>query len=285
MKIPVESLNLLMLNMGYARHHGDWNWKNIQSPFTRIFLVTEGMARLHTENGTVELTPNHLYIIPSGTQHSYECDGLFTLYYLHIYEGFKNETDVFNCYDFPTEVEATELDTMLMEQLASSHPEAKLPSSDPRSYDNGGTFSDNIRRYNQMPLHERMMARGSILMLFSKFLASAKPRIWTTDKRLTKVLQYINNNIYDDIDIQVLADEACVTKHYLIRIFRRCFGIAPLQYINRKKIEKAQLMLITSDFAIKELAFTLGFNTPAYFCRLFKHIAGCTPQEYRRNCK
>lgn len=45
MKIPVESLNLLMLNMGYARHHGDWNWKNIQSPFTRIFLVTEGMAR------------------------------------------------------------------------------------------------------------------------------------------------------------------------------------------------------------------------------------------------
>jgi hypothetical protein len=42
MNIPVESLNLIMLNIGFARHHADWNWQDVSSPFTRLFLVTEG---------------------------------------------------------------------------------------------------------------------------------------------------------------------------------------------------------------------------------------------------
>ena len=36
MQIPIEALNLLMLNVGYANHNADWNWKNVYSPFTRI---------------------------------------------------------------------------------------------------------------------------------------------------------------------------------------------------------------------------------------------------------
>ena len=41
-QIPIESFNLQMLNVGLAHHNGDWNWKDVNSPFTRIFYVTEG---------------------------------------------------------------------------------------------------------------------------------------------------------------------------------------------------------------------------------------------------
>ena len=50
MQMPIESLNLLVLNVGFAHHDGDWNWQGVQSPFTRIYYVTEGSARLHLEN-------------------------------------------------------------------------------------------------------------------------------------------------------------------------------------------------------------------------------------------
>lgn len=283
--MPIESLNLLMLNMGYAQHNGDWNWKNVQSPFTRIFLVTEGSAMLHSEGRTTELTPNHMYIIPAGTLHSYECTGVFALYYIHIYEGFKNDIDVFNRYVFPVEVEADSSDRMVMELLCRTHPEAQLPASNPTSYDNTTTFTHNLMRYNNMDLHQRMLIRGGVLILFSRFLAYAKPRIWTTDKRMTKVLQFIHNNLYDDIDIDKLAETACVTKFHLIRLFKRSFGTSPLHYINRKKMEKAQLLLLTEDKTVKELAFSLGYCSPPYFSRMFKQITGYTPQEYRRNCK
>ena len=90
-QIPIESMNLMMLNVGFATHHADWNWQEVSSPFIRIFYVVEGEAILHLSDEDVRLKPSHMYIIPAYTTHSYECHGLFKLYYLHMYEGFKND--------------------------------------------------------------------------------------------------------------------------------------------------------------------------------------------------
>ena len=261
--------------------------------------MTEGSARLHFEKSLssssegessstptiINLRPHHLYIIPAYTVHSYECDGVFCHYYLHVYEGFKKETDVFERYDLPREVAAQEGDEGLMADMCRRHPEARLPGSDPRSYDNTTKFTDYVRRYNALPLHEKMQLRGGILMLFSRFMEEATEKVWTKDERMVKVLNHIHGNIYENIDITNLAALACVTKPYFIRMFKQHFGVSPLQYINRKKMERAQLMLLTEDMAVKEVAYTLGFNDHSYFIRLFKKLTGRTPQEYRNTMR
>lgn len=71
-------------------------------------------------------------------------------------------------------------------------------------------------------------------------------------------------------------------KDHFIRLFKKELGTTPLQYINQKKIEKSQLLLITEEIAVKEIAFQLAFEDYSYFNRLFKKITGVTPQEYRR---
>ena len=38
----VNDLHFLMLHAGIAHHHGDWNWKDVKSPFARLYYVTEG---------------------------------------------------------------------------------------------------------------------------------------------------------------------------------------------------------------------------------------------------
>ena len=285
MQIPIESLNLLMLNVGVGLHDGDWNWKDVSSPFTRIYCVTHGQACLHLPGGVQELSPGHLYIIPAYTRHSYECDGVFCHYYLHVYEEFKNETHVFDTYNFPTEVEADESCRQLFEAMCQAHPEARLPESDPRSYDNTLKFTDYVRRYNSMALWEKMRLRGVILLLFSRFMERATPKVWTQDRRIARVLAEIHERLYDDIDIGQLADVACVTKPYLIRVFKRELGLSPLQYVNQKKVERAQLLLLTNDMPVKEVAYTLGFSDHSYFIRLFRKMTGTTPLEYRRNVR
>ena len=107
MQIPIESLNLQMLNVGLAHQNGDWNWQGVSSPFTRIYYVKEGEAMVHLTNRSVRLTPGHLYILPAYTMHSYECKGVFVHYYLHVYEGFKSEMNIMERYDFPMEVLST----------------------------------------------------------------------------------------------------------------------------------------------------------------------------------
>ena len=281
MQFPIESLNLQMLNVGYARHDGDWNWQQVSSPFTRIYFVTEGEARLHLTDGVVVLRPRHLYVIPAYTRHSYECQGVFGHYYLHLYEGFKNETNVFEMFRLPFEVEATDMELQLFQEMCSNHPEAQLPESNPQVYDTNTSFADYAKRYNALSLWQKMRLRGIMLMLFARFMRQATPRVWTTDERMTKVLAYIHNHLYDDIDIDALASVACITKPYLIRLFTQEFGQSPLHYINKKKIEKSQLVLLTSDLPVKAVAYTMGFNDYSYFIRLFKKIVGITPGEYR----
>ncbi|MGX8695274.1 MAG: helix-turn-helix domain-containing protein [Prevotella sp.] len=98
---------------------------------------------------------------------------------------------------------------------------------------------------------------------------------------MKRVLAYIHAHTSDSIAVEQLAGVACVTKTYFIKLFKREFGIPPMQYVNKKKVERAQFMLFTTDKAIKELAYTLGFSDYNYFIRMFRKQTGSTPV-YRR---
>lgn len=278
-------MNLMLLNVGRAQHNADWNWKDVSSPFIRIYYVLEGEAIIHLAEHNIRLLPRHLYFIPAYTIHSYECHGLFVHYYLHVYEGFKNEMNLQEVYELPIEVEGSEVAAQLFEHLCNRLPEARLPHSDPNSYDTSAQTSDYVQRYRDMALWEKMELRGAMLMIMSHFIRQAKPRVWTQDERMKRVLEYVHSHISDSINIEQLADVACITKPYFIRLFKHEFGFPPVQYINRKKVERAQLLLFTTDKAVKEVAFILGFSDQNYFIRLFHKLTGITPQEYRRKLR
>ena len=281
MQIPLESLNLQMLNVGLACHDGDWNWQNVESPFTRIFPVKEGGAKLCLPHGVITLRPAHLYIVPAYTKHSYVCDGRFDHYYLHVYEGFKSEMNLQEQYDFPTEVAASREDELILKGMCEQHPQAQLPGSDPQVYDTMAQFKSYIERYRDMPLWQKMELRGAILVLFSRFMREAKPHVWTHDDRIRQSIDYIHSHITDDLNMDDLASVACVTKPYFIRLFKNEIGISPLQYVNSKKVERAQLLLYTTDMHVKEVAYALGFSDYSYFIRMFRKMTGFTPQDYR----
>lgn len=66
--LSVDQLHLLTLNVGYAQHNGDWNWKNVRSPFARLYYVTEGSAQINIGTEFYTLTPRHLYFVPAFTE-------------------------------------------------------------------------------------------------------------------------------------------------------------------------------------------------------------------------
>ena len=157
-------MNLMMLNVGYATHHADWNWQKVSSPFIRIFYIMEGEAMLHLPDKDVRLKPGYMYIIPAFVIHSYECHGVFKLYYIHMYEGFKNEVDMQETFELPTEVWAGNSVKRLFEYVSTQHPDAKLPGPDPKSYDTSAQTSDYVERYMNMALWEKMELRGAMLL-------------------------------------------------------------------------------------------------------------------------
>ncbi len=273
-----SKIDFALLNVGKAHHFADWNYENVSSPFTRIYLVTEGEAGIFFPEGFFELTPNHLYIIPSFTPHTYKCTGLFKLNYIHVYE--MPETNITEQYTFPFEVDASELDYLLVEKLLELNPRRELKHYDPEFYDNSATLLKNIAANTHQSTYVALRTKGILFCLFSKFLEKAKPKFDVKDHRIAKSLLYIRRNIHLPLSIDELSKMSFLSSDHYIRLFKKEMNCTPIQYINQKKIEHAQLLLSLKSESIKEVAYSLSFENISYFNRLFKKITGKTPKQY-----
>ena len=277
--------DFILLNVGRASHHADWNWKNVWSPFARIHYVAQGKAKIIRGTETYDLKENHLYLTPSYTTHSYSCQDDLSLYYIHIYEKPGYQLSIFDSFDFPAEIEADALSVALIERLAMINPARALQYYDPDTYDNSSTLMKNIAFQKRVPMAFEMETQGILKQLIAKFVIHASEKHSNMDPRILQSLHYIHTNIDKPISIDLLADQSFLTKDHFIRLFRKYLNCTPGKYINRKKIEKAQLMLLINQTSVKDLSYNLGFENPAYFNRVFKKITGHNPGEHRKGMR
>ncbi len=83
-------------------------------------------------------------------------------------------------------------------------------------------------------------------------------------------------------NIQYLADHCHLSASYLSDLLTKETGRSAKEHINDFLVDKAKYLLLSSTDSISGIAYTLGFNYPHYFGRLFKQKTGKTPQEYRQ---
>lgn len=280
MNSDIDQIHFLVVHIGKADCFGDWNYKNISSPFTRIYYVTEGHAQLEFQDRIQDLTPGNLYIIPAFTQHNCICGGKFCHYYVHIYNEAGH--DILEDWELPTEIPSGKETLDIVRRLYDLCPGMELTQADPRFYDNSMSLNQRILKNKQRELHMRIESRGIIYILLSAFLRHGRQKQYVGDRRITRLLEFIRAHIEDRPDLDALASFSCMSKDHLTRIFKREMQMTPLQYINKKKIEKAQLELIGEKTPVKEIAYKLGFEDQTYFNRIFKKNTGMTPTEYRK---
>ena len=82
--------------------------------------------------------------------------------------------------------------------------------------------------------------------------------------------------------IDYLASECHLSGNYLSDLLSKETGRSAKDHINDFLIEKAKNLLISSTDSVSGIAYSLGFNYPHYFGRIFKKKTGKTPQEYRQ---
>lgn len=281
-KKNINVLDFILLNIGYAEHNADWNWKYISSPFVRLHFVVKGKAKIHHNDESFELRENHIYLTPSYVQHSYDCDGQFHVFYIHLYENLDRRASIFDRFKFPFEIPANELLITLIQRLYSLNPARELKKYDPTSYDNSQELIKNLSLHYNNSDASKLETQSIINIILCRFLDSAIIKTEIQDKRIFKVITYIHERIEHLITLEELADLANLTKDHLIRLFKKQMGCTPAKYINQKKIEKAQLLILMENISLKNVAYKLGFENISYFIRLFKKITGETPSTYRK---
>jgi hypothetical protein len=83
------------------------------------------------------------------------------------------------------------------------------------------------------------------------------------------------------LTVKYFADKLCLSSNYFGDMFKKETGKSPQEYIQEKVIELAKERISGTADTVSQIAYSLGFQYPQHFCRLFKKRVGYTPSEYR----
>jgi AraC family transcriptional regulator len=98
-------------------------------------------------------------------------------------------------------------------------------------------------------------------------------------KRLTA---FIDANLGGNITTDALTDIAQMSTGHFFRSFKRSFGEAPFAFIARRRMLRAQELMLTTDEPLCQIALACGLCDQSHFTRVFRRIIGESPNAWRR---
>ena len=100
--------------------------------------------------------------------------------------------------------------------------------------------------------------------------------------QIRKVTSYIDAHLAHSIRNEDLALLARLNPSYFGRAFRNSFGEPPHEYVIRRRVERAQGLMLSTDAPLSEIALNCGLADQSHLTRLFRRIVGDSPRAWRR---
>ncbi len=127
-------------------------------------------------------------------------------------------------------------------------------------------------------LNKTALIFHEILMKISGAVSATGPQVST---EAGKLRDYLDKRIEEKVSISGLSEAISRSPSQTIRIFKKEFGVTPYDYLLKKRIETARLLLSNSNMQVKEIAYKLCFADEHYFSNFFKEKTGSSPLEYK----
>ncbi len=98
---------------------------------------------------------------------------------------------------------------------------------------------------------------------------------------INKILKYLHLNIESEISLENLAEKLNLSASYISSCFKKQMGISIMKYAKKIRIDRAKVLLTTTDISILDLSVSLGFYDQSHFSKTFKKFTGVSPSKYR----
>ena len=261
-----------------------WNFRHVLSPFSRLWLILGGHAVVRHHGRRFILRPGRLHLVPPFAVHDCSCSRRLDHYHLHFVARMPTGIDLFSLFDCEHQMSSSAAALALFQRLESIYPERKLPCFDPNR--------EEYKRFPSLteaaaPAEDALAgfaARGALSLLLTPFLKSARHHEGVharVNRRFLTVQEFIHAHMRQKIALADLAGVVALHPTYFSDQFKKIVGVRPLDYLMRRRIERAQYLLLTSRASVKEIADAVGIADPAYFSRVFTRLCRVAPSAYR----
>ena len=102
-------------------------------------------------------------------------------------------------------------------------------------------------------------------------------------KRVDRVVEYIDNHLAEQFDLEKLAEISYFSKWHFQRIMKAFLGEPIGTFIQRNRVETAAKLLRHTDLPVSAIAYEVGYDTPSSLSKVFQSFYGFSPSEYRNN--
>ena len=201
-----------------------------------------------------------------------------------IYDCYMLTLDFFNHLPSPNYSRNTA--SKMQEQFVSEIWDILPTVFNPLHYDDYLRIFEDLLNISEIDINENPIALPRINELIHLMISDAYldnfPISNKPETPISEVFSYIKNHYMEEIRLDDLAAVVHLNKNYLVRQFKKTFGISPISYLIKVRMDYAKKFLAESNLPIKTVATLCGYNDPSFFNSYFKKIHNISPAAYRR---
>lgn len=154
------------------------------------------------------------------------------------------------------------------------------------------TYSDFMELCSNIYLQQQGPKRNEMISALTKIAASIEmsnrpkydiikdSRISRQDYIYIMFVELVYQNYIMQRSINFYADKLCLTPKYLSTVVKNCSGKTPHEWINERVIERAQILLKTTNMSVQQISDELNFSNQSFFGKYFKRHVGKSPKGY-----
>ncbi len=250
-----KNYNIEILQYEYMPEVKDWNHANSYGYFWHLYHNRGAVTQFIDLNGKIsEPGADEFVLIPPLTRFSTRNQGVFAHLFAH--------------FTAPAYFSRVSPGIYLLKQK-------EPPAS--------GCFGPEQLPPEIRHLHIQRWVIDALLSLPAAVITpAAQPKI--PDERIRKAVELMKQQLVQPLDNAKISRKIGLSANSMNRLFLQEYGMPPQQFQRMLRIEKAMVLLQTTDHSIEQIAAMLGFADRYHFSKIFKRILMVNPAAFRKNC-
>jgi len=246
-------------NIGLVRCEPEWYWSPSQFIDFDLWIVLDGSGSIHINQTEYAVTTGFTICFPPGEWN------------VHAHHDVKQPLQVFYCH--------FKLETANGFNYLSDVPEPKPTSVqiNPLLLGTLRELADPLNTNQSPMIQENLLWQILLRSEQTEQFSDSSP-----EERVRVLIREITENPVLIRNIDQLARQSSMSTGHFRRIFRRFTGYSPVQFILKRRIERAMYYLKTTHLTIQRIAAIVGYTDVYFFSRQFKEQTGLSPSAYRK---